>query len=124
MSGVLKSAFQAIYTQRSIILIALVLGNLAFNVVANTCFKVSTGSPNVRSFLFWQVIGNTAGFLTVISLTMLLRYIPLHIAFPVTTGLAVIGLQVVGSLLFRETIPSVRWIGTLLVIMGIVMLSR
>jgi multidrug transporter EmrE-like cation transporter len=124
MAGVLKSAFQAIYAQKNVVLIALVLGNLAFNVLSNTCFKVSTGSSNIRGFLFWQVIGNTAGFITVLSLTALLHYLPLHIAFPITTGLAVVGVQLVGNLLFRETIPGVRWIGTLFVIVGIVLLSR
>ena len=67
--------------------------NLLFNVVANASFKVSATSPNWRSFVTWQVIGNLAGFVTVLTLTGLLRFIPLHVAYPVTVGLAVIGVQ-------------------------------
>ncbi len=106
------------------LVVALFLGNLLFNIVANASFKVSAESPNLRGFLTWQVIGNLAGFITVLTLTGLLRYIPLSMAFPVTTGLAVIGVQVVaGHWLFGETISAEQWLGTLLVIIGIILLT-
>lgn len=107
------------------LVVALVLGNLFFNIVANASFKVSAASPNLRGFLTWQVIGNLAGFITVLTLTGLLRFIPLSMAFPVTTGLAVIGVQVVaGHWLFGETISAEQWLGTLLVVIGIVLITR
>jgi multidrug transporter EmrE-like cation transporter len=124
MTGIVKSIFQVTAAQRNAIIVALILGNFAFNVIANTCFKISTNSPNMRVFLFWQVIGNITGFLVVVTITGLLHYVPLHIAFPLTTGLAVIGLQVVSNMMFRETIPSIRWVGTFFVLVGIVLLSR
>jgi multidrug transporter EmrE-like cation transporter len=105
-------------------LAALFGANLVFNVVANASFKVSASSTNWRAFLLWQVIGNLAGLITVLTLTALLRYIPLAVAYPVTVGLAVIGVQVVGALiLFRETISLMQWVGTLLIVMGILLIG-
>lgn len=119
-----RSDVQTMAAQINTLVLALILGNLLFNILANASFKVSAESSNLRSFLFWQVIGNLAGFITVITLTWLLRYIPLHVAFPLTTGLAVIGVQIVaGMLLFGETISFNQWLGTILVVLGIALLS-
>ncbi|MGC8780949.1 MAG: SMR family transporter [Anaerolineae bacterium] len=105
--------------------IILLGGNLLFNIIANASFKLSATSAEWRSFLAWQVIGNLAGFITVLTLTGLLRYLPLHVAYPVTAGLAVIGVQVVAARwLFGEAISSGQWLGTLFVIIGIVLVSR
>ncbi len=98
----------------------LLLLNLAFNVLANGSFKLSALGGSWQSFLGWQVVGNLAGLITVITLTWLLRYHPLHVVFPVTTGLAVLGVQVLAaSLLFREPIGARQWLGTLLIVLGI-----
>jgi multidrug transporter EmrE-like cation transporter len=57
-------------------------------------------------------------------LTWLLRFIPLHIAFPATAGLAVLGLQVIaGIFLFGESISLPQSLGTLFVVLGIILLS-
>lgn len=105
--------------------LALIALNLLFNIVANASFKISAGSNSLRGFLSWQVVGNLAGFITVITLTVLLRYLPLHVAFPVTTGLAVIGVQMIsGRLYFGESVSSSDWLGTFLVILGIFFLTR
>lgn len=105
--------------------LVLVLGNLVFNIVANASFKLSAASPTWRGFLVWQIVGNLAGFITVLTLTGLLRYVPLHVAYPVTAGLAVVGVQVVAARwLFDEPISSAQWLGTLLVTLGIVLITR
>jgi multidrug transporter EmrE-like cation transporter len=103
---------------------ALMAANLFFNVIANASFKVSATSPNWRSFVTWQVIGNLAGFVTVLTLTGLLRFIPLHIAYPVTVGLSVIGVQV-GAVrwLFHEPVTQAQWLGTLLIAAGILLVA-
>jgi len=104
---------------------ALLIASTFFNIVANAAFKVAAYSPNWRSFLTWQVVGNLAGFITVLTLTGLLRFIPLAIAYPVTTGLAVIGVQVAAAaLLFHEPISSIQWLGTLVIVGGIILVSR
>jgi multidrug transporter EmrE-like cation transporter len=112
-------------TSPSVALTFLLFGaNLLFNIIANSSFKVSAGSSNWRGFLFWQVTGNLAGLVTVLTLTALLRSVPLRVAFPVTVGLAVIGVQVVGArLLFHEPISPAQWMGTLLVVAGIALIG-
>lgn len=108
-----------------LLILALVLGNIVFTIVANASFKVSAQSSSLRTFLFWQVIGNLAGLVTVLTLTWLLRYQPLSVAFPLTTGLGVIGVQMVASRwLFGEVISPQRWLGSFLIILGIVFLCK
>jgi multidrug transporter EmrE-like cation transporter len=104
--------------------LSLTTANLFFNIVAGASFKLSAASPTWRGFLIWQVVGNLAGFITVLALTGLLRYIPLNVAYPVTTGLAVLGVQVAAaSMLFHESINSAQWLGTLLVVVGIMLVG-
>lgn len=119
------SALSSIPAHTVVLILVLILSNLAFTIVANASFKVSAHSPNWRSFLIWQVIGNLAGLVTVITLTWLLRYQPLSVAFPLTTGLGVIGVQFVAShWLFKEAISTTRWLGVVLIILGIAFLSK
>lgn len=107
------------------IIAGLFVGCTVFNIVANASFKVAAQSPGWRGFLTWQVIGNLAGFITVLTLTGLLRYIPLGVAFPVTTGLAVIGVQVAAAaLIFHEPISSIQWLGTAIIIVGILLVGH
>jgi multidrug transporter EmrE-like cation transporter len=103
---------------------ALIVGNLTFTVLAKIGFKLSAASGDWRGFWFWQIAGNLAGFVGVLTLTWLLRFIPIHIAYPVTMGLAVVGVQVgAARLLFRESIGLLQWVGTGLVVAGIVLIS-
>ncbi len=110
-------------TKTSTIGILLVL-NVVFNILANAGFKFSAMSPNWKGLLAWQVVGNLAGFLTVITLTALLKHTPLHVAYPLTTGLAIIGVQLVAArFIFHETITPAQWLGTLLIIGGVLLLQ-
>jgi len=105
--------------------VALVGGNLLFSVLAQVGFKLSADSRTWRTFLLWQVLGNLSGFLGVLALTGLLRYLPLHIAFPLTTGLAVIGVQVIAAgWLFHEPISPRQWVGTCLIVGGILLIGE
>ena len=110
-----------LFSERGTWWAAILIGtNLLFNVLANSSFKISATSPTLRGFLGWQVIGNLAGLATVLTLTALLRHYPLHVAYPVTAGLAVIGVQVLGArFLFHEPIYAAQWLGTGLVVIGI-----
>ncbi len=102
---------------------ALIGLNVLFTVVANASFKVSADSSNWRLFLVWQVIGNTAGFFTVLTLTALLKFIPLNVAFTVTTGLGVFCVQILAAaLLFHEPITPAQWLGALLVAAGVALM--
>jgi multidrug transporter EmrE-like cation transporter len=97
---------------------------MGFATLAGVGFKLSAASANVRGFWLWQIAGNIAGFSSVLILTALMRLVPLHVAYPVTQGLAMIGVQVFAArLLFREVIQPGQWLGTGLVIAGIVLIS-
>ncbi len=94
--------------------------NLLFNILANASFKISALSPSWRGILTWQVVGNLAGFITVLTLTGLLRHMPLSVAFPVTTGLSIIGVQMIAAhFYFHESISTAQWLGTLLITIGV-----
>ncbi len=109
----------------SLLVFWLVVVNLAFNVLSNASFRVSAMSATWRGLLIWQVVGNLAGFVTVITLTWLLKYMPLSIAFPLTTGLTVLGVQMVAaSWIFHEPISERQWLGTLAVVIGIWLIRR
>lgn len=106
------------------LIVALVLANVTCIVVSNICFKTSAAAGNWRQFLTWQVFGNLAGFMGVLTLTALLRYLPLHIGYPLTVGLGVLGVQLLAArVFFREPIRPVQWLGTVLVIAGIVLIG-
>jgi multidrug transporter EmrE-like cation transporter len=108
----------------SVIVFVLIITNLVFNIIANASFKLSASSSEWRGFLTWQVVGNLAGFATVLTLTGLLRYIPLRVAYPVTMGLAILGVQIVAAhMLFHEPITPIQWLGTLLVAGGIILIT-
>jgi len=107
------------------VVVLLTCSNLLFNVVSNASFKASADSRSWRGFLFWQVVGNLSGLVTVLTLTGLLRHLPLHVAFPLTTGLTVIAVQVgAARWLFHETVSSTQWLGTALVVAGIFLIGR
>jgi multidrug transporter EmrE-like cation transporter len=103
----------------------ILFNNLAFNILANASFRISALSDTWRGLITWQVVGNVAGFITVITLTWLLRYMPLSIAFPLTTGLAILGVELVASIwLFHEPVSQRQWLGTLAIVAGIWLIQR
>ncbi len=105
---------------RSELIVAALATHLAFNVVAALAFRLAAQSSSWFTFLLWQVIGNLAGFLTVLALTVLLRLVPLSVAYPITTGLSVIAVQVIAArLLLHESLPLRVWFGTILIVLGI-----
>ncbi len=98
--------------------------HVACNIVAALAFRYAAHSASALSFLVWQIVGNLAGFATVLALTVLLRFVPLSLAYPVTTGLSVIGIQVVAArLLLHEPLPLQVWLGTALIVFGILLVG-
>lgn len=121
---IFRPNLQVVPASNPLVPICLIGGNLLFNIIANTSFKLSAASPTLRGFLLWQVAGNLAGFITVLTLTGLLRFVPLRVAYPVTIGLAVIGVQVVAvKLLFHEPVSATQWLGTVFIVLGIVLIG-
>jgi multidrug transporter EmrE-like cation transporter len=99
--------------------------NLVFNILGNASFKLSALAANWKGLLGWQVIGNLAGFITVLTLTGLLKYLPLHVAQPMVQGLAILGVQIFAArLFFHEAISPTQWIGMALIVGGMFLIQK
>ena len=104
-------------------IVLLILGAVAFNVLASAGFKLAANSADWRGVLRWQVPANIAGFVGVLILSVLLRFVPLNVGYAVVQGLTVIGVQVLlARLLFHENIHPMQWLGSGLVVAGIVLI--
>ncbi|MEW6716670.1 MAG: hypothetical protein AB1345_04090 [Chloroflexota bacterium] len=120
-----KSLITSLTQSNSLVLVGLIGANLFFNIIANSGFKLSATSSNWRGFISWQIIGNLAGFLAVLTLTGLLHHLPLHVVYPISMGLAIIGVQLVAArMFFHEPITITQWMGSLLVVGGIILISK
>jgi multidrug transporter EmrE-like cation transporter len=120
----LRESTQGLTSRSGILVVALILGNLFFNILANTGFKLSANSASWRGFLAWQVVGNLSGFIAVLNLTGAMRFIPLHVAYPISAGLTVIGVQLFAArLLLHEAVTPAQWLGTLFIVAGIVLIG-
>jgi len=102
----------------------LLAGDMGANTGAHICFKLSAARKGLKIFIAWQVAGNLAAFLGVLAFTALLRSLSLHVAYPLTEGLTAVGVQLVGGVLvLRERIQRTAWVGTGLILCGIVLFS-
>ncbi|HDN80944.1 MAG: hypothetical protein DRI61_05445 [Chloroflexi bacterium] len=103
---------------------ALSLFYLACVVISNIGLKLSAASANWRGFLAWQAVGNLTGFMGVLAFTLLLKLIPLHLAYGITAGFGFVLVQVVAArLFFHERITPVQWAGVALVSLGILLIA-
>ncbi len=94
---------------------------LLFVTGANILLKFSAGANGVLPFILFQAGGNLAGFAGVLAYTGLLRTLPLHVAFPLSRGFAILGVQVGASILvFHETFRLTEAAGAVLVAAGII----
>ena len=107
---------------------------LLFAVCANICTNVSfklavqqfTGAFDMRAFMLspWAWAGLVSGLLLLSSFTVAIRGIELSIAYPAVTGLAMVGILIVGYFLFSETLSFQKIAGIGLVIAGVILLSQ
>jgi multidrug transporter EmrE-like cation transporter len=104
--------------------ILFILGHTLFNTIAITCLKVSAQASTAWIFIIWQAVGNFSSFIGALSYTMSMRSLPLHVAYPLTQGLSVLGVTLISSqIIFNEYIALHQWCGIFLVIMGIFLIS-
>ncbi len=96
-----------------------------FHVLSHIGFKMSVQNRNLKNFIYWQVIGNLSGFLSVLSYTYLLTLLPLHLGYAITIGLGQIFVQVFAAkILFKEEIMPIQWLGISLIILGTLFLVK
>jgi multidrug transporter EmrE-like cation transporter len=105
--------------------VLLLLADLCANTGAHICLKFSAAGRGVKRFLLWQVVGNLAGFIGVLAFTALMRGgMSLHVAYPLTEGCTAVGVQLLGGMIvFDERISPATWVGTCLILCGIVVFS-
>jgi small multidrug resistance pump len=97
---------------------------LVFVTGANIILKLSAQANALWPFVLLQAAGNLIGFGGVLAYTGLLRTLPLHVAFPLSRGLVILGIQLAASLLvFHESLKPTEAIGALLVTAGIVFVA-
>ena len=95
-----------------------------FVTAANIFLKLSADARGVWMFLAFQAAGNLAGLAGVLLYTGLLRSMPLHVAFPLSRGVVVLGVQLVASLLvFHEVFRPTEAVGTAVVAAGIILVG-
>ncbi len=91
---------------------------------ANVLLKLSAQAGGVWPFLAFQAAGNLAGLGGVLVYTGLLRGMPLHVAFPLSRGAGVLGVQLVGSVMvFGERFSLREAVGATVVAAGIILVG-
>jgi multidrug transporter EmrE-like cation transporter len=106
------------------LILMLIVINLLSILFSQVSFKWSAMSPDWKGLLRWQIIGNILGFISVLTLTALLKFIPLHEANAITVGIGFILVQVIGAqLIFHEPVSRSGWMGAGLITAGILLIS-
>ena len=91
---------------------------------ANALLKLSADANGVWLFIVFQAAGNLAGLAAVLLYTGLLRRMPLHVAFPLSRGVGVLGVQLAASvLIFGERFKPTEAAGAAVVAVGIILVG-
>ena len=88
-------------------------------VVATTALKLSDGFRNWG----WGAVVVVGYVISFYALSVTLRSIPLGIVYAVWSGLGTAVIVVIGWVLFRETLDTIKLAGIGLIIIGVVMLN-
>ncbi len=95
-----------------------------FVTTANVLLKLSADAGGVWLFIAFQAGGNLAGLAGVLVYTGLLRGMPLHLAFPLSRGVGVLGVQIAASILvFHEAFKPTEAAGAAVVAAGIILVG-
>jgi multidrug transporter EmrE-like cation transporter len=103
---------------------ALLLCYFLFVTGANIFLKLSADAHDTRILLVMLAAGNLAGFVGVLAYTGLMRTLPLHVAFPLSRGMAVLGVQLLAALVFfHESFTTREAAAVALVTAGIILVG-
>ncbi len=91
----------------------------AANVLLKRTAEVGSGLP----FFLFLIAGNLAGLAGILVYTGLLQTLPLHIAFPLSRGIAVLGVLGASLLCFHESFRATEAAGVALVTAGIIIVG-
>jgi len=90
-----------------------------FEILATSALKAAAGHPNLGS-----VLGVTFGYaLSFYFLALVLRVIPLGIAYAIWSGVGIVSLAVIGVVYYKETLDSAAVVGLGLIVAGILVVN-
>jgi multidrug transporter EmrE-like cation transporter len=122
--GINRALWRAAAAGRSFLVLSLIVLNLGFVVVSNVSFKFSASSVGWQGLLKWQLVGNIAGFLSVITLTGMLRYMPLSLGYALSAGVGFVLVELVGArAILHEEIGLLQWIGIWITALGVFLIA-
>lgn len=103
---------------------ALLVCYFLFVTASNVFLKLSADSRDTWVFAAMFAAGNVAGFVGILAYTGLLRTLPLHVAFPLSRGLVVLGVQLFASVaFFHERFTLKEAGGVVLVTAGVLLVG-
>jgi small multidrug resistance pump len=92
---------------------------IAVEVVATSLLKVSDGFTKL-----WPTVGSLAGYAVAFALlALVVRDLPVGVAYAVWSGLGTAAIVAVGVLFLHESVTATKVAGVLLVIGGVVTLN-
>jgi len=95
-----------------------------FVTASNVLLKLSADARETWMLAVLFAVGNLAGFIGILAYTGLLRTLPLHVAFPLSRGLVVLGVQLLASVaFFRERFTLREAGGVVLVTAGVILVG-
>jgi multidrug transporter EmrE-like cation transporter len=109
------------------------LVSVAANISSNFAFKrfteetVLVAPPGGLPALLtkpWLWLGVTCAGVVMLSYLFAIRGLPLSVAYPVATGLSAAGICLIGSYFFGETIKLTSLSGIVLIVLGVMLVSR
>lgn len=87
-----------------------------FEVVWASTMKLSQGFSIIKYDIL-TIIGMLVSFGF---LTLAMKKLPLGIAYPIWTGIGAVGAILVGSLIFKDKVPSLTWVFVLMLVVGLI----
>lgn len=106
-------------------LLAIVIFDQICNVGAITGFALSGKASSAREFLAWQALGSLFGLATQLSFAGMVRLGSVRFANTIDIGLAFLTAQLFSAyLFFHEPFTSAQWFGTVLIVIGVVLLAH
>jgi multidrug transporter EmrE-like cation transporter len=96
----------------------------AFNISAYVVFKSISGQPHGGYWAAMFALGLALGGINTGLFTMALSRLALSTAYPIFAGASFAGIMLVGAVVFRETLSTSVVLGTLIVALGIWVITR
>lgn len=107
-------------------LLLAVCANISANVALKLAVLGFSGPLDIRATLTapWAWVGVISCILLLGGYLIAIRGVELSIAYPIVTGLAMVGIAIMGHVLFAEALNLQKLVGIGFIIAGVVVLSQ